>query len=118
MVPAHVFGTVQGWSAVPPDGQQYLAAYTQGETYKLAAPRLTRAALFTGQSGRAEDITYSMAFTDQGSGNATQLDFYVGSSGETLAQPSKPGRFTGRLVATDSAGAFRRCVRVELYGVP
>ena len=49
-----------------------------------------------------------MTFAHRGNASTTRLDFFVGSSGETLAQPNTPGNYSGALVATDSAGATTR----------
>jgi hypothetical protein len=108
-----IFSTTWDWAStgvkhLGAASSNYRTSYTVGEPYKLFAPHLSRGQLFTGYSGKADDITYAMTFAHRGNASTARLDFFVGSSGETLAQPNTPGDYSGALVATDSAGATTR----------
>ena len=93
----------------------YRAKYTANATFNLAAPSLTREALFSDYANNdASRITYSMSFAGVGGApkspespeSESPGKFLVGSTGEAIAIPSREGRYTGRLEATDGGGAI------------
>ena len=99
------------------DDDGYRTIYKLGETLTFGAPPKNRSDLFINYAG-ADDkntdldltITYSLQFEqiDAASGKAVAVEkpgkFYVDTAGSALAVPEKLGKYSGILLARDTAG--------------